>query len=1766
MFWGLLKIDSMQVSAVVESLHSQSLLQTMVVNSPLHPQGTNFRMCACMLDCYSFKPFLASELQPQSFLSSDKVSIMLALQDLKSKKSGDVQSQQRRQRLMRKLRLEILEDRRVLAGELVELSYQFFAQNADGTIGRNLDPDPNDSVLEANIAVGEKFVVRTLVKDLREPNPSGVFSVYSDLNYTNVDGSSVEKMQFQWGEYNSVAIGDGASEGTFQLQYGDEITVDIVLGTQTLPDGTKVLNRTETALNMQAAISGLLNVGLGNVSVLSVSDTLYDVTFRNARARSDMPDPVVVNNQVTTGGTNPTSVSVVAAGTENSNAEAANALESAINRAPDPSNPYRYTLGGRTGSFVDLTGSVPGLRALKWVGGFLESSSFVPPAIASQFLAANDLIFVAAIAGQIELESKISEPSADPNQNVGIAVFNSGNSSYLTSDLVILPTARINIVEGILAVNDQTTIDEDSSPVVLNVLANDLDPAGTSRSVVAVTQPTSGGSVSIAFSGSEIIFTPSADFFGSAVSTYTVRNNLGFEAVGTVTFNVSPVNDPPLLNSLTDLSIPKNAPAQSIALTGISAGPNESQFLQIRVTSSNPSLIPTPTVTYQSPDPSGTLTFAPALNQTGTSIVTVTVEDEGGLQASQSFGVTVNAPPASFQNPSNAYDVNNDGNVSPLDILQLWNFLNSNNASSPVSVLTSATPFYDVDGDNFVTPLDALQVTDYLNFGGPFSGVTGTAELAIGFFTLGGVSLDPNPYDSMSEAVVVPGQQFIVRTFAKDLRNDPKGVHSVYSNLDYTNLDGSAQEKIVFGHRETSNAYGNAPNGRLLDLTSANPGKRRLENLGSFSSDISIGPSSASTFRHVYDILFTAQFAGEVQISHSSASTESEKLGIAMFASSGQYLPSSSIVFPTGKITVLAGLAALNDNFTIVEDSVDVPLNVLENDSDDQGHAISVVAVSQPTGGLVTIASDNLSLRFAPTLNFSGVASFTYTIQNSVGDQATGTVTINVLPSNDPPTLDPIADVTVLPNAPMQTIPLTGISAGPGEAQPLTITVTSSNLSLIPLPSITYFDPSETGSLQFTPSADKFGSSDILVSVEDSEGAYTIVMFTITVTAPSGGYQNPINPLDVNNDGFVSPLDYLAALNTINYEGPAVSVVGLSGPAPYYDVDGDDFLTPLDLLKIADFLNGVPSGSNPTPLVKMHYGFYSIDGRNLDPNPGDDQPEAIIVLGEQFVVRTFVQDLRTDARGVYSVYSDFNYVNEDQSTAEKMVYEYTSSSQMYSSGISNESVDATSPTPGKRVLRDVGRFATKLQFPPEQASGSVRAYDIHFTAQELGVIHLSQSMSSSNNGLLGISVLGGSGQYLPLEQVVLPTGKLTIREGVGVFSATSHWVSPTAPTTSNFVVDALRSGYVDAWVDFNRDGDWLAPEDRILNRIPVTAGKNIIPFTVPASMTLGDMNARFLLTENGADEATHNLAPGEYSKNLQIAMEGGSLGASIIYVEKLGAHEITIPNGLVVIKVAGNIVWSVPANELTKLSSVNRNGEVIAELRDFSSAFPGVILYNQESGTVELQVATDTLDLGVYGTSNLQGVQTIDLRQTGSNILVLQAEDVAEINAERRLQVILNEDDALSTSSSWHVEPGRVENGVWIQPYSSVNEITGIVKTLEVVSERPWRNEVFRLDSDGNGSVSPLDVLLLINGVNNAIFIEGRLPPRTPDNGAGFYDVDGDSFLGPLDVLQVINHLNLARGGEGEQARSTDLIFSMLDGHAETEEWLARLHGRNPRR
>jgi hypothetical protein len=92
----------------------------------------------------------------------------------------------------------------------------------------------------------------------------------------------------------------------------------------------------------------------------------------------------------------------------------------------------------------------------------------------------------------------------------------------------------------------------------------------------------------------------------------------------------------------------------------------------------------------------------------------------------------------------------------------------------------------------------------------------------------------------------------------------------------------------------------------------------------------------------------------------------------------------------------------LGESVQGLEDT-ELSVNVLSNDSDVDGDALSVLSVSGPNGWTTLISGSNIIL--IPPANYFGQANIEYQVTDSVGEPVSGTVQVVVLPVNDPPTV-----------------------------------------------------------------------------------------------------------------------------------------------------------------------------------------------------------------------------------------------------------------------------------------------------------------------------------------------------------------------------------------------------------------------------------------------------------------------------------------------------------------------------------------------------------------------------------------------------------------------------------------------------------------------------------------------------------------------------------------------------------------------------------------
>jgi hypothetical protein len=85
----------------------------------------------------------------------------------------------------------------------------------------------------------------------------------------------------------------------------------------------------------------------------------------------------------------------------------------------------------------------------------------------------------------------------------------------------------------------------------------------------------------------------------------------------------------------------------------------------------------------------------------------------------------------------------------------------------------------------------------------------------------------------------------------------------------------------------------------------------------------------------------------------------------------------------------------------------------------------------------------------------------------------------------------------------------------------------------------------------------------------------------------------------------------------------------------------------------------------------------------------------------------------------------------------------------------------------------------------------------------------------------------------------------------GVYIYSNPIVSATAARNNSLYVYASGTANLDAWIDFNQDGDWNDTGERIANGLNVTGGYNLVNFIAPAGSLAGDTFGRFRVSTAG---------------------------------------------------------------------------------------------------------------------------------------------------------------------------------------------------------------------------------------------------------------------------------------------------------------------------
>ncbi len=237
---------------------------------------------------------------------------------------------------------------------------------------------------------------------------------------------------------------------------------------------------------------------------------------------------------------------------------------------------------------------------------------------------------------------------------------------------------------------------------------------------------------------------------------------------------------------------------------------------------------------------------------------------------------------------------------------------------------------------------------------------------------------------------------------------------------------------------------------------------------------------------------------------------------------------------------------AVNDTFLSVGNSGPTSVPVLSNDSDPNGDALIISAVTQGAHGTVSISAGNIDLTYKPNAGYHGTDSFTYTIDDGVAKSATATVSVlvNSLPiaGTDSPRCDEDASTVI------------SVLANDSDPDGDTLSITH-----VTTPAHGTAQHNIDKTITYTPAADYNGSDSFSYTISDGNGGTATATVNVTV--------DPVNdPPLANDDSAVTNEDTVVTIvvlgNDSDPDGDSLNVTSLADPAHGTAViNGDNSLT-----------------------------------------------------------------------------------------------------------------------------------------------------------------------------------------------------------------------------------------------------------------------------------------------------------------------------------------------------------------------------------------------------------------------------------------------------------------------------------------------------------------------------------------------------------------------------------------------------------------------------
>ncbi len=658
-------------------------------------------------------------------------------------------------------------------------------------------------------------------------------------------------------------------------------------------------------------------------------------------------------------------------------------------------------------------------------------------------------------------------------------------------------TSTITVLNSPPIADDETiTVTEDSSNNSIAVLTGDSDRNGDLLSITAVGATNRGGVVTI--SGSQLSYTPTANFFGSETFTYTVNDGHGGSDIGAVTVQVTSVNDAPIANPDSS-TLAEDSSNNLLSVLG-----NDSDIENDSLTISAVGAVSHGTLVNLGSQ----LRYTPTANYFGSEVFTYTVSDGNGGSDTTSVTLTVtsvnDAPLANPDSSTFAEDSSNNllsvlGNDSDIENDTLTITAIGTVSHGTLANLGSQLR-YTPTANYFGSEVFTYTVSDG-NGGSDTTSVTLTIT-SVNDVPVANPDTATLAEDSSNNLLSVLGND-------SDIENDTLNItavgavsHGTLANLGsqlrYTptaNYFGSE----VFTYTVSDGNGGSDTASVTLTITSVNDAPIANPDSSTLAEDSS--NNLLSVLGNDSDIENdTLNITAVGAVSHGTLANLGTQL---RYTPTANYFGSEVFTYTVSDgnggndtTSVTLTVTSINDaplanpdSSTLAEDSSNNLLSVLDNDSDIENDSLTITAIGAVSHG--TLVNLGSQLRYTPTANYFGSEVFTYTVSDGNGGSDTTSVTLTITSVNDAPLANPDT-ATLTEDSSNNLLNVLGNDSD----------IENDSLTISAVGTVSHGTLVNLGSqLRYTPTANYFGSEVFTYTVNDGNGGNDTTSVTLTVTS-----------------------------------------------------------------------------------------------------------------------------------------------------------------------------------------------------------------------------------------------------------------------------------------------------------------------------------------------------------------------------------------------------------------------------------------------------------------------------------------------------------------------------------------------------------------------------------------------------------------------------------------------------------------------------------------